>query len=283
MKLAVIGTGYVGLTQGACLAEIGHEVYCVDVDARKIRDLKKGVLPMYEPGLEELVLANAAAKRLHFTTDVQSAIEHAEVVFSAVGTPPDKDYRADLSAVRDVARSFGRYANGYKVFVNKSTVPVGTGAACREIIEEEFAKRSVTFSYDQVSNPEFLREGVAVADCLKPDRIVVGAVTEKAVQIMREVNQPIIDKGAAFFATSVESAEIIKYASNTFLATKITFMNEIAHLCEQVGADVTEVAQGIGLDQRIGKRFLHAGIGFCGSCLSKDIYALHIIGHDPGD
>ncbi len=280
MKVTVIGTGYVGLTVGACLAETGHEIRCVDVDAQKIENLQRGILPIYEPGLDDLVQRNATSERLQFTTDIGKSIAWAEVVFSAVGTPPDKDFRADLTAVKQVAASFGQYANGYKLFVNKSTVPVGTGALCKEIITAEFKKRAVSFNYDQVSNPEFLREGVAVADCLKPDRIVVGAESERAFELMRKLYLPIIDKGSAFFTTNIASAEIIKYASNALLATKISFMNEIAQLCERVGADIIAVERGVGLDDRIGRRFLHAGIGFGGSCFPKDVDALILTGRD---
>lgn len=282
MKITVIGTGYVGLTVGACLAETGHDVICVDLDQAKIENLKKNVLPIYEPGLDDLVERNTAAGRLRFSTDVPASIIWSEIVFSAVGTPPDKDHRADLSAVKQVAETFGKHADGYKIFVNKSTVPVGTGQLCRQIISAEFAKRGVDFGFDQVSNPEFLREGVAVADCLKPDRIVVGAESDQAFDALRKLYQPILDKGSAYFTTNIESAEIIKYASNAMLATKISFMNEIAHLCERVGADITDVEKGVGLDERIGRRFLHAGIGYGGSCFPKDVDALILTGKDSG-
>ncbi len=282
MRITVVGTGYVGLTVGACLAETGHEVICVDLDTVKIENLQNNILPIYEPGLEDLVKRNAAARRLRFSTDIPAGITWAEVVFSAVGTPPDKDHRADLTAVKQVAVDFGTYADAYKLFVNKSTVPVGTGKLCKEIILTEFKKRGVTFGYDQVSNPEFLREGVAVADCLKPDRIVVGAESEKAVDSMRKLYAPIIDKGSVFFTTNIESAEIIKYASNALLATKISFMNEIAQLSERVGGDIIAIERGVGLDDRIGRRFLHAGIGFGGSCFPKDVDALILTGKDAG-
>lgn len=280
MRIAVIGTGYVGLTVGTCLAETGHDVRCVDVDTAKIENLKRAILPIYEPGLNELVERNVESSRLQFTTDIASAIQWAEIVFSAVGTPSDKDHRADLTAVMQVAKAFGTHANDHKLFVNKSTVPVGTGVLCRRIITDLFKKRGITCGYDQVSNPEFLREGVAVDDCLKPDRIIVGAETDHAYEIMRKLYLPIIDKGSVFFTTSIESAEIIKYASNALLATKISFMNEIAQLCERVGADITDVERGVGLDNRIGRRFLHAGIGFGGSCFPKDVDALILIGKD---
>ncbi|OGY90443.1 MAG: UDP-glucose 6-dehydrogenase [Candidatus Komeilibacteria bacterium RIFCSPLOWO2_01_FULL_52_15] len=282
MKVAVIGTGYVGLTVGACFAETGHEVICVDIDDRKIKGLKRGKLPIYEPGLGDLVERNTREKRLSFGTDTGDAIEWADVVFSAVGTPPDKDHRADVTAIKDVARQFGAHLNGYKIFVNKSTVPVGTGAVCRELIATEVRKRNAQHEFDVISNPEFLREGVAVADSLKPDRIVIGATSDRAVQVMKKLYLPIIEKGSLFFVTDSASAEIIKYASNALLATKISFMNEIAQLCERVGADITAVERGVGLDNRIGRRFLHAGIGFGGSCFPKDVDALAQTGRDNG-
>lgn len=282
MRVAIVGTGYVGLTQGVCLAEIGHDVVCVDIDEKKIKSLKRGKVTFYEPGLDDMMQRNTDAQRLTFTTDVKKAIQHAEIVFSAVGTPEGEDHRADLTAVRAVARDFGRYANEYKVFVNKSTVPVGTAQECENIVHDEFVRRSVTFGYDVVSNPEFLREGVAVQDFLKPDRIIVGSKSSHATEMMNKLYTPIIEKGAVFFSTDIQSAEVIKYAANAFLATKISFMNEIASFCEQVGADVTEVEHGIGLDSRIGRRFLHAGIGFGGSCFPKDLHALIQSGKDHG-
>ncbi len=282
MRLAVIGTGYVGLSLGACFAEIGHDVVCVDSNATKIRALQKGRVPIYEPGLSDLVKRNVQAQRLRFSTDVGSAIEWALVVMSAVGTPADGNHRADLSQVKEVAEAFGQYCDGYKLFVNKSTVPVGTGALCKQIIDAQRMKRSAVFEYDVVANPEFMREGAAVADCLKPDRIVVGVQSDRACAIMEMLHKPIIEKGSIFFRTTVESAEIIKYASNAMLATKISFMNEIARLCERVGADITAVERGVGLDARIGRRFLHAGIGFGGSCFPKDLSALIAIGKHHG-
>lgn len=280
MKITVIGTGYVGLVTGTCFAELGNEVICVDIDKSKIENLKKGIIPIYEPGLKELVLRNHKEKRLHFTIDAKSAIESAEVVFSAVGTPPDKDHRADLTAVMKVAQTFGKSLNGYKVFVNKSTVPVGTSERVREVI----AKESGNKDFDVVDNPEFLREGTAVKDFMNPDRIVVGLnkSSKKARELVEKLYAPLVRAGRPLLFTDIHSAEIIKYASNSFLATKISFINEIANFCELVGADVTKVAKGIGLDDRIGPRFLHAGIGYGGSCFPKDVQAFIQTGKDNG-
>ena len=280
MKITVIGTGYVGLVTGTCFAELGNEVTCVDIDESKITNLKKGIIPIYEPGLEELVIRNHKEGRLNFTTDSKKAIETAEVVFSAVGTPPDKDHRADLTAVMKVAETFGKNLNGYKVFVNKSTVPVGTSERVREII----ANTTGTQDFDVVDNPEFLREGTAVKDFMNPDRIVVGLrkQSKKAREILEKLYAPLIRAGRPLLFTDIHSAEIIKYASNSFLATKISFINEVANFCELVGADVTEVARGIGLDDRIGSRFLHAGIGYGGSCFPKDVQAFIQTGKDNG-
>ena len=280
MNITVIGTGYVGLVTGTCLAELGNNVTCVDIDESKIANLKKGVIPIYEPGLEELVLRNYKEGRLHFTIDSKSAIEGAEVVFSAVGTPPDKDHRADLTAVMKVAETFGKHLNGYKVFVNKSTVPVGTSERVRETIKKTNGKHD----FDVVDNPEFLREGTAVKDFMNPDRIVVGLrkSSKKARELMEKLYSPLVRAGRPLLFTDIHSAEIIKYASNSFLATKISFINDVANFCELVGADVTEVAKGIGLDDRIGPRFLHAGIGYGGSCFPKDVQAFIQTGKDNG-
>lgn len=280
MDIAVIGTGYVGLVTGTCLAELGNNVVCVDIDEKKVEDLKKGKIPIYEPGLEELVLRNHKEGRLNFTTDSKKAIQDSTVVFSAVGTPPDKDHRADLSAVMKVAETVGKYLNGYKVFVNKSTVPVGTSERVREIIEETSGSKD----FSVVDNPEFLREGTAVKDFMNPDRIVVGVRngSEKAREVMEKVYSPLVRAGRPLLFTDIHSAEIIKYASNSFLATKISFINEVANFCELVDADVTEVARGIGLDDRIGPRFLHAGIGYGGSCFPKDVQAFIQTGKDKG-
>ena len=281
MNIAVIGTGYVGLVTGTCLAELGNNIICVDIDETKISNLKKGKIPIYEPGLEELVLRNHKEGRLDFTTDAKKAIQSSEVVFSAVGTPPDKDHRADLTAVMKVAETFGKHLNGYKVFVNKSTVPVGTSERVREVIQETSNGKH---KFDVTDNPEFLREGTEVKDFMNPDRIVVGIRngSKKARELMEKIYSPLVRAGRPLLFTDIHSAEIIKYASNSFLATKISFINEVANFCELVGADVTEVARGIGLDDRIGPRFLHAGIGYGGSCFPKDVKAFIQTGKDKG-
>ena len=272
MKLAFIGTGYVGLVSGTCMAEIGHTVICADIDKKKIDKLKKGGIPIYEFGLEELVKENVRQKRLSFTTDVAKAIRESDVVFSAVGTPPDgKTGQADLKYVFAAAKIFGENLNGYKIFVNKSTVPVGTGERVREAIA---AAADGKHEFDVVSNPEFLREGAAVKDFLNPDRVVVGASSERAWTMMEKIYRPIARVGRPVMLTDVKSAEIIKYASNSFLATKISFINEIANFIEKAGGNVKEVARGMGFDNRIGSRFLYAGIGYGGSCFPKDVKAL---------
>ncbi len=279
MKISVIGTGYVGLVAGACFAEIGHEVICVDNDQAKIENLKKGILPIYEPGLKQLVEKNYKEKRLSFTTDIDSAIKKSTVIFSAVGTPPDPeaDHRADLSAVKAVAKTIGKHGNGYKIIVTKSTVPVGTGDLVKQLIADN---QEIPFEYSIVSNPEFLREGNAIKDFMQPDRIVVGTNDEKSALIMKDLYKPITDQGYHLMLTDLHSAEVIKYAANSFLATKISFINEIANFCEKVGADINEVADGIGFDKRIGRHFLNAGIGYGGSCFPKDVRALIQTGKD---
>lgn len=274
MKIAVIGTGYVGLTTGTCFAEMGNEVICMDIDAQKVQDLQNGLIPIYEPGLEELVKRNIKERRLKFSTDSKEAVEFGEIVFSAVGTPPDKDEKTDLRFVKEVARQFGQHINSYKVFVNKSTVPVGTGALCKKIIQEELDKRETKLEFDAVSNPEFLREGNAIEDTMKPDRVVIGHESDRAKQAMSKLYKVISDKGVEILFTDLKTAEIIKYASNSFLATKISFINEIANFCELAGGDIHTIAKGIGLDKRIGKQFLRAGIGYGGSCFPKDVKAL---------
>lgn len=279
MKITVIGTGYVGLVTGTCFAELGNEVFCLDIDQNKIDNLKNGKIPIYEPGLEELVLRNQKEGRLHFSTDIKAGIEVAEIIFSAVGTPPDKDHRADLSAVKAVAKNVGQYLNGYKVFVNKSTVPVGTSNLVKEIIAEHSQNK---FPFDIVDNPEFLREGSAVKDFLNPDRIVCGIESDRAKEQMEKLYMPLVRAGRPLLFTDIHSAEVIKYASNSFLATKISFINEVANFCELVGADITMVAKGMGLDDRIGPRFLHAGIGYGGSCFPKDVQAFIQTGKDKG-
>lgn len=272
MKLAFIGTGYVGLVTGACMAELGHTVICADIDEQKIENLKKGVMPIYELGLEELVRKNVKEGRLSFTVSIAEAIASSDAVFNAVGTPEDKKTgQADLRYVFAVAKSFGENLNGYKVLVNKSTVPVGTADEVRKIVQKS-NKEDVEF--DIVSNPEFLREGAAIKDFLNPDRVVVGTGTERAKTLMEKIYRPLARSGRPVIFTDVKSAEIIKYASNSFLATKISFINEIANFCEVVGGNAKEVAKGMGYDARIGSRFLSAGIGYGGSCFPKDVKAL---------
>jgi UDPglucose 6-dehydrogenase len=271
MHIAVIGTGYVGLVTGACFAEFGVDVTCVDVDEEKIDRLLKGVMPIYEPGLEHLVAKNTQAGRLRFTTDVQQAIEQALVIFLAVGTPPKSDGSPDLSFVESAAGSIAEHMNGYKVVVTKSTVPIGTGEHIRKFITERKKTRA---SFGVVSNPEFLREGAAINDFMRPDRVVIGSRDEEAVAIMKDLYRPLYLIEAPFVITSLEAAELTKYAANAFLATKVSFINEIANLCERIGCDVHDVARGIGMDKRIGSKFLHPGPGFGGSCFPKDTRAL---------
>ncbi|MFA9261891.1 MAG: UDP-glucose/GDP-mannose dehydrogenase family protein [Undibacterium sp.] len=271
MKLSFLGTGYVGLVSGACMAEIGHDVICADVDQEKIAKLKKGIIPIYEIGLEEVVERNVKEGRLTFTTDLKQAIQSSDVVFMAVGTPEDPvTGEADLKYVFSAAEAFGKHLNGYKLFVDKSTVPVGTAEKVSRVIKEASKGRH---SFEVVSNPEFLREGAAVKDFLNPDRIVVGATSAKAKKIMEQVYRPIVRAGRPLMLTDVRSAEIIKYAANSFLAMKITFINEVANFCEVAGGNVKEVAKGMGHDNRIGGRFLYAGIGYGGSCFPKDVKA----------
>jgi len=277
MKIAVVGTGYVGLVTGTCFAEFGVSVTCVDVDAQKISVLQKGKVPIFEPGLEEMVRRNMAEGRLSFSTDLKSAVEKSQVVFIAVGTPQRDDGSADLSFVREVARGIGGAMNDYKVVVTKSTVPMGTGAMIREIMQKEVPP-SVEFSV--ASNPEFLREGSAIEDFIRPNRVVIGADDPKAIAILKELYNPLYLIETPFLITNVVSAEMIKYASNAFLATKISFINEIALLCEKVGADVHEVARGMGLDHRIGRLFLHPGPGYGGSCFPKDTLAVLTVGRN---
>jgi len=271
MKIAVVGTGYVGLVTGACLADFGMDVTCVDKDEKKIAALEGGKIPIYEPGLEAVVTKNEKAGRLRYTTNLRDAVEHALAVFIAVGTPPKPDGSADLTFIREVAKSIGTYLNGYKVVITKSTVPTGTGAMIESIIREVSGGK---FPFAVVSNPEFLREGSAVEDFLHPDRVVIGTSDPAAVAIMKDIYSPLHLIEVPFVITNVESAELIKYASNGFLATKIAFINEIALLCEKMGADVHHVARGMGLDKRIGPKFLHPGPGFGGSCFPKDTAAV---------
>ncbi|NTU43476.1 MAG: UDP-glucose/GDP-mannose dehydrogenase family protein [Nitrospirales bacterium] len=279
MHIAIIGTGYVGLVTGACFAEFGDFVTCVDKDEKKISALKDGQIPFYEPGLEELVRRNYSQGRLQFTTSIKEAVEDSLVVFIAVGTPPRGDGSADMSYVEGVAKEISAYIKGYKVIVTKSTVPVGTGERIREIIAQNL-KEEVDFAI--VSNPEFLREGAAIEDFMRPNRVVLGAKSQQAIAIMQDLYRPLYLLETPIVITNIETAELIKYASNSFLATKISFINEMAILCERVGADVNVVAKGMGLDGRIGPKFLHAGPGFGGSCFPKDTKALLKIGADHG-
>ena len=271
MHISVIGTGYVGLVTGACFAEFGVDVTCADVDEGKISGLQKGIVPIYEPGLDHLVTKNAQAGRLRFTTNIRQAVEQALVIFLAVGTPPLPDGSPDLSFVETAARSIGDYMNGYKVVVTKSTVPIGTGEHIRKLINEQ-QKAKVNFGV--VSNPEFLREGAAINDFMRPDRVVIGSRDEEAIAIMKDLYRPLYLIEAPFVITSLEAAELTKYAANAFLATKISFINEIANLCDRIGCDVHDVARAIGMDKRIGSKFLHPGPGFGGSCFPKDTRAL---------
>ncbi len=274
MKLAIVGAGYVGLVTAACFAEMGNEVICVDADAEKINGLKKGRIPIYEPGLEDYVRRNYSEKRLFFTTDLAGSVQKSLVIFIAVGTPQDKDGSADLSAVLAVARDIGKTLNGYKVIVEKSTVPVGTAAKVRTVINEELAARGVNFEYDVVSNPEFLKEGTALDDFMKPDRIVVGCDDVRVAELMKELYAPFVRTHHPVIIMDVVSAELTKYAANAFLATKISFINEIANICSLTGANIAMVRQGIGSDSRIGHLFLFPGLGYGGSCFPKDMQAL---------
>ena len=274
MRVTIFGTGYVGLVTGTCLAEVGHDVVCVDIDAAKVDGLNNGVVPIYEPGLEPMVKANHASGRLRFTTDAAHAIEHGDVVFIAVGTPPDEDGSADLRYVLAVARTIGQHLQRAAVVVNKSTVPVGTADKVRAAIAGELSARRVTLVFDVVSNPEFLKEGAAVHDCMRPDRIVIGTDSPQALEKLKRLYAPFNRNHERIVAMDVRSAELTKYAANAMLATKISFMNEIACIAEQVGADIEMVRQGIGSDPRIGWHFIYPGAGYGGSCFPKDVQAL---------
>lgn len=275
MHIAVIGTGYVGLVTGACFAEFGVEVTCVDVDAGKIERLNNGIIPIYEPGLDQIVERNSKAGRLHFTTDIKSAVEQALVVFLAVGTPPKEDGSPDMSFYQQAAKDIAGAMNGYKVLVTKSTVPVGTGKWLREFVEEHQTTKT---NFGVASNPEFLREGAAIDDFMRPDRVVVGSNEPDAIAIMKDLYRPLYLIETPIVITSLEAAELIKYAANAFLATKITFINEIANLCDAIGCDVHDVARGMGMDNRIGRKFLHPGPGYGGSCFPKDTRAFTKVG-----
>lgn len=274
MNIAIVGTGYVGLVSGACFAEMGADVTCVDIDKEKIDRLSAGAIPIYEPGLDELVNRNVSAGRLHFTTDLADVIDGVEAVFCAVGTPPDEDGSADLSHVVDVARSFGRLISDYSIFVTKSTVPVGTASMIRSVIKEELDKRGIEVDFEVASNPEFLKEGAAIKDFMSPDRVVIGIESERARRVMERLYRPFLLNNFRVLFMDIASAEMTKYAANSMLATRISFMNEIAALCELTGADVNMVRKGIGSDVRIGGKFLYAGCGYGGSCFPKDVRAL---------
>ena len=274
MKVTVIGTGYVGLVSGTCLAELGNDVVCLDLDPEKIRILLEGGIPIYEPGLQDLVRRNVAAGRLHFTTDVEKSVQHGTVQFIAVGTPPDEDGSADLQYVTAAARNIGKYMTDYKVIVDKSTVPVGTGDKVKTAVAQELSQRGIQTPFSVVSNPEFLKEGAAVEDFMRPDRIVIGCDDEQAVQYMRALYTPLQRNHDRLIVMDTKSAELTKYAANAMLATRISFMNELANLADKLGADIESVRKGIGSDSRIGYDFLYAGCGYGGSCFPKDVKAL---------
>lgn len=274
MNVAIVGTGYVGLVSGTCFAEMGAHVTCVDVDAQKIQKLKDGIMTIYEPGLEELVKRNVGFERLKFTTDLTEVLDDVEVVFSAVGTPPDEDGSADLKYVLAVAKQFGQNINKYTILVTKSTVPVGTAKKVKAAIQAELDKRGVDVPFDVASNPEFLKEGAAIKDFMSPDRVVVGTESEKAKEVMTRLYRPLMLQNFRVIFMDIPSAEMTKYAANAMLATRISFMNDIANLCERVGANVDNVRRGIGTDTRIGNKFLYAGCGYGGSCFPKDVKAL---------
>ena len=274
MKIAIVGSGYVGLVTGTCFSEVGIDIVCVDIDQKKIENLKKGIIPIFEPGLEEMLTRNAKKGRLNFSTSIAEALIDCEVLFIAVGTPPDEDGSADLKYVLAVARDCGRLITDYLLVVTKSTVPVGTAGKVRNAIQEELDKRGVTIPFDVASNPEFLKEGAAIDDFLKPDRIVIGLESQRAETLMRSLYKPFTLNGHPIIFMDLTSAEMTKYAANSMLATKISFMNDIANLCEIVGADINQVRKGIGSDSRIGNKFIYPGIGYGGSCFPKDVQAL---------
>lgn len=282
MKIAIIGTGYVGLVTGACFSEMGVDVTCIDVQVNKIENLKKGIIPIYEPGLDDVVHRNYNSGRLKFTTDLKECLDDVEVVFSAVGTPPDEDGSADLKYVLEVARTIGRNMNKYTLIVTKSTVPVGTAQKVKSVIQEELDKRNILLDFDVASNPEFLKEGDAIDDFMKPDRVVVGVESDRARSIMEMLYKPFMMNSYRLIFTDIPSAEMIKYAANSMLATRISFMNDIANLCEIVGADVNMVRKGIGADTRIGSKFLYSGCGYGGSCFPKDVKALIKLAENNG-
>ena len=282
MKVVIVGTGYVGLVTGACLADVGVEVCCIDVDKNKIERLKQGILPIYEPGLEEIVVKNYKNKRLTFSTSLKDNLQNARAVFIAVGTPPNEDGSADMKYVLNVAKEIGQNIQDYSVIVTKSTVPVGSSEIVRQAIQQELDSRNATIKFDMASNPEFLKEGAAVKDFMSPDRIVIGVDTDRAKEIMDTLYKPFLLNGYRIIYMDIPSAEMTKYAANAMLATRISFMNDVANLCEKVGANINHVRAGIGSDPRIGKKFLYAGIGYGGSCFPKDVRALIKIGKDNG-
>ncbi|MCM1505192.1 MAG: UDP-glucose/GDP-mannose dehydrogenase family protein [Muribaculum sp.] len=282
MNIAIVGTGYVGLVSGACFSEMGIDVTCVDIDTTKIERLKQGEIPIYEPGLSDLVKRNVEAGRLHFSTDLTEVLDYVEVVFSAVGTPPDEDGSADLRYVLEVARTFGRDINKYTILVTKSTVPVGTAKKVKAVIQEELQKRGVDIPFEVASNPEFLKEGAAIKDFMSPDRVVVGVESDRARKVMTKLYRPFLTNNFRVYFMDIPSAEMTKYAANAMLATRISFMNDIANLCDLVGADVDMVRKGIGTDARIGSKFLYAGCGYGGSCFPKDVKALAHTGRENG-
>lgn len=282
MKISVIGTGYVGLVSGVCFAQMGNSVTCVDIDKKKIENLKQGVIPIYEPGLEDMTLENYKNKTLSFTTDVSDAIKNSSITFIAVGTPMGEDGSADLQYVLAVAKSIGQSIDEYIVVVDKSTVPVGTADKVKTTIQAELDKRGVDIKFDVVSNPEFLKEGAAIQDFMHPDRVVIGADNEKAMNVMRELYAPFMKQHDRFIGMDIKSAEMTKYAANSMLATKISFMNEMSQICERVGADINQVRNGIGSDSRIGYSFIYPGCGYGGSCFPKDVQALAKTAQDFG-
>ncbi len=283
MRIAIVGIGYVGLVSAACFADLGAEVYCVDVDEAKIQGLRQGIIPIYEPGLDTLVRRGMEAGRLHFGTSIAEVLPHVEIIFSAVGTPPDEDGSADLRHVLAVARSIGAAMADYCLVVTKSTVPVGTWKQIQRVIEEEQAKRGVSIPFDVASNPEFLKEGNAIDDFMKPDRVVVGVQSERAKELMTRLYKPILLNNFRVLFMDIPSAEMTKYAANAMLATRISFMNEVARLCEAVGANVSMVRRGMGSDARIGSKFLYAGCGYGGSCFPKDVQAFIRTAHEHGE
>lgn len=282
MKINVIGTGYVGLVSGACLADVGMEVHCIDIDEQKINNLKQGIIPIYEPGLETIVKRNNANNRLHFSTNLKKHIANTDAVFIAVGTPPDNEGKADLKYVKQVAREIGQFMNDYLVVVTKSTVPVGTSHLIKKIIQEELDKRNSNLTFDVASNPEFLKEGAAIKDFMSPDRVIIGVENERAKKVLERIYKPFQLNGYRIIYMDITSSELTKYAANAMLATRISFMNDIANLCEIVGADVNNVRQGIGSDPRIGSKFLYPGVGYGGSCFPKDVKALIQTGKENG-